>query len=102
MDVLRERECKDSIERQLADERKLRGESSRLSVFLFLLLLLLPLVSFLRKIEMFKSMTVGISLNSSAVCPNQFIRIPKYCVSIFMFDRVRLSLGFLFPFILSR
>lgn len=27
MDVLRERECKDSMERQLADERKLRGKS---------------------------------------------------------------------------
>lgn len=32
MDVLRERECKDSIERQLADERKLRGKSSILSL----------------------------------------------------------------------
>jgi len=27
MDVLREREVKDSLERQLVDERKLRGES---------------------------------------------------------------------------
>lgn len=26
MDVLRERECKDSMERQLSDERKLRGK----------------------------------------------------------------------------
>lgn len=26
MDVLRERECKDSMERQFADERKLRGK----------------------------------------------------------------------------
>lgn len=26
MDVLREREVKDSLDRQLADERKLRGE----------------------------------------------------------------------------
>lgn len=26
MDVLRERECKDSIERQLSEERKLRGK----------------------------------------------------------------------------
>lgn len=35
MDVLRERECKDTIERQLADERKLRGKSSIfLSIYL--------------------------------------------------------------------
>lgn len=26
MDVLRERECKDSVERQYSDERKLRGK----------------------------------------------------------------------------
>lgn len=30
MDVLREREVKDSLERQLVDERKLRGESRKL------------------------------------------------------------------------
>lgn len=27
MDVIRERECKDTIERQLSEERKLRGKS---------------------------------------------------------------------------
>lgn len=33
MDVLRERECKDSMERQLADERKLRGKLKSLYFF---------------------------------------------------------------------
>lgn len=32
MDVLRERECKDTLERQLSDERKLRGKSKMQNV----------------------------------------------------------------------
>lgn len=48
MDVLRERECKDSIERQLADERKLRGKLS----ILFCPARIILLHS---KIEMFKN-----------------------------------------------
>lgn len=38
MDVLRERECKDSMERQLSDERKLRSKFTnfRVSLYVFL------------------------------------------------------------------
>lgn len=36
MDVLREREVKDSLERQLTEEQKLRGEREKLTlIFLF-------------------------------------------------------------------
>lgn len=35
MDVLREREVKDSLDRQLADERKLRGELQHTNIYLF-------------------------------------------------------------------
>lgn len=35
MDVLRERECKDSMERQLSDERKLRGKFLHILVCIF-------------------------------------------------------------------
>lgn len=47
MDVLRERECKDSIERQLADERKLRG---KLSILLYRARCACPRI----QVEMFK------------------------------------------------
>lgn len=41
MDVLREREVKDSLERQLQDEQKTRGEFEKINIFIIIRLVVI-------------------------------------------------------------
>lgn len=96
MDVLRERECKDSIERQLAEERKLRGKLS---------ICWICVVNAERahvpnwNVHKWSVRQLASLLSVYIVCQNWFIRISKYCISISTFNRIRI---FLFRFIASR